>query len=478
MKNEGLYWGVAGLSAAGLGLLVALGASGAGVLLMAGLATIVMAAFATTLRRPVDRSWLARWVTLGFAAKILGAFARYYMVQTIYESGDALRYYAVGTEYAAIWRSGSVPPLSGSGSFGTQVVEAFTGGFFAFLTPDILGGFVMFSMLSFLGQLGMYAAFRRWAKPHQLKPYAFMVLFLPTYAFWPSSIGKDALVILGLGVAAYCVARLLEGYQVRWIIALGISLAALGLVRIHVAGLVAVSLLGAAAVSRLRTGAGAVVAGRRVLTLIATAGVGILVLGLVPLLLGIDLANSADLLPFTDEIVRRTSEAGTVAAGGAVRSIADVPGALALVLFRPYVFEATAFQHFLAAAETTLFLALTVWKLPAILRHRKEFRVNAYLVFCAFYTISFAIAFSVIRNLGIIARQRGQVMAFFLAVIIGLGWEKRTTRKRVPLYVMPAEEPRLMTGPAGAIPASPPQPALTPTPPHMRSNRQRLPRSR
>lgn len=451
MKNEGLFWGLTALTVAGIGLLVATGASGVGVLLMAILGTIAMSALATFLRRPVDEEWLVRWVTLGFVAKALGTFARYYMVQVYYESGDALRYYSAGLDLAAVWRSGRVPTLTGSGSFGTQVVEAFTGGLFALFTPDLLGGFLIFAMLSFIGQLGMYAAFRRWALPHQLKPYAFMILFLPTFAFWPSSIGKDALVICGLGAAAYFLSRLLEGYELRWILALGVSLAGLGLVRVHVAGLVAVSLLAAAAISKLRSGAGLMVTGRKVLTLLATAAVGFVVIALVPTLLGIDLANSDDLVPFANEVVRRTSEGGSVVAGGPVNSIDDIPGAIVLVLFRPFAFEASGIPQLLAAAETSLVLGLTIWKLPAMWRNRRRWRSNAYLVFCTFYTLSFAVAFSVIRNMGIIARQRGQVLAFFLALVIGLGWEEKAKRSRSrPMVAYPIidEEPAT----AGSIP--------------------------
>jgi hypothetical protein len=40
------------------------------------------------------------------------------------------------------------------------------------------------------------------------------------------------------------------------------------------------------------------------------------------------------------------------------------------------------------------------------------------------FTGAFIIAFSAIFNLGILARQRSQVIPFLLVVIIGLGWRK------------------------------------------------------
>jgi hypothetical protein len=53
------------------------------------------------------------------------------------------------------------------------------------------------------------------------------------------------------------------------------------------------------------------------------------------------------------------------------------------------------------------------------------------------------VTFSVVRNLGIISRQRGQVLAFFLAVVVGLGWEEskraRLAREQAELLIKEAE---------------------------------------
>jgi hypothetical protein len=443
VNGETWFWVLAAAIGVGFGLLVAFGASGAAIVLMIAIGTLFTSALGRTMRREADASWLATWVTLGFLAKMAGTFARYFMVLVLYGAGDSLRYYSVAVDFARIWRNGEIPGLSGSGSLGTQVVEAATGGLFAIATPSLLGGFVLYAMISYLGQLGFYAAFRRWAQPHQLKPYAFLILFLPTYAFWPSSIGKDALVILFLGTCAYFIARLLESFEFRWVLPVGICLVALGLIRIHIAALVALALLGTVIVSKLRIGAGMSTRARKFLTLGVSVMAVVFAITLIPDIVGLELNDPDDIIPFTEEISRRTSEDGTVAAGNPVQSIVDVPGAIVLVLFRPFVFEASEIQHLLAAAETTLLLLLAVWKLPAMLRNWRQWRRNAYLVYCTLYTIAFAVTFSVVRNLGIISRQRGQVLAFFLALVIGLGWEEskraRLAREQAELLIKEAE---------------------------------------
>lgn len=422
MIKDSMPWLTAGGAAALFGLLVASGTTWAGFVLTIILASLLFGAIGARMRSDVDRAWLLKWIMWGLAAKVAATLARYWMVAIFYGGGDAYRYFDVGNHLAEVWRSGRVPVLTGAGAFGTQILEYFTGMVFAVFSPDMVGGFLLFSLFAYAGQLMFYAAFRHWARPSQLKPYAFFILFLPTYAFWPSSIGKDAIVVFALGAAAYCIARLLVGYEIRWLVGLAVSLVALGLIRIHIAGLVVIGLIAAGVLSRMRPGANALARPRRVLTLGGFLAAGLLVLALFPDIFGVDLTTSDGLDSFTSDVTRRTSERGTVASGGPVASPADIPDAIALALFRPFIFEASEIQHLFAAAETTLLLGVTIWKLPAILRNRRWWRANAYLVFSTFYVLAYSIAFSVVRNLGIVARQRGQVVAFFIVLVVGLGW--------------------------------------------------------
>jgi hypothetical protein len=419
-------WLGAALIAAALGALIASGSSWGAFAMIALLTTTLFVAIAYKMRSAVDHDWLVKWVMLGFLAKIVGTLARYYMVAVLYGGGDSYRYYRAGTDLATQFRTGYIPELAeqSQGGFGTQITEYITGGLFTIFTPDMVGGFLIFSAFAFGGQLLLYAAFRRWAGPGQLKPYAFLVLFLPTYFFWPSSIGKDALVLFAMGGAAYFISRTLGSFEIRWLMGLAAFLGILGLIRIHIAGLIVGGLIAAGVIAKMPKDTGAAASLRRLVVVGGFVAAGGLVLVIFPDIFGVDLTGADSLDSFTSDVVRRTSETGTVAAGGAVTGPEDIPGAVALVLFRPFAFEASELQHFFAAAETTLLLGLTLWKLPAMLRNWRAWRANGYVVFSTFYVVGFAIAFSVVRNLGIIARQRGQVLAFFLCVLVALGWER------------------------------------------------------
>ncbi len=56
--------------------------------------------------------------------------------------------------------------------------------------------------------------------------------------------------------------------------------------------------------------------------------------------------------------------------------------------------------------------------------NRQIVRRTPYMLLSLAFTAAFVIAFSSIFNLGIIARQRSQVIPFLLVVIVGLGWKK------------------------------------------------------
>ncbi|MDP3985053.1 MAG: hypothetical protein Q8Q52_08645 [Acidimicrobiia bacterium] len=437
--KESAIWIVAGAVVAALAGLIGFGAGGPMVLVIAPLMLVAVTGVGRMISTSYDGKWLPTVIAVGFIAKLAGAGARYYFIRFFYAGGDALRYYRVGIDLAHQWRAGSPPALSGDGSLGTQVLEAVTGFVFAPFTPDLLGGFFLFAALSFLGQVMMYTAFRRSARPHQLKPFALLIFLLPTFAFWPSSIGKDAVVLFGLGVATYAVARLLEAYQIRWLGPLAVALAGVAFIRIHISALLVGSLLAAAVIAKTPSDrSGASIGFRRVLVTGSLVAISLVSLATLEDRFSTDLTSAQDVDSFSEEIVRRTSS-GTSVAGAPARGPEDIPKAVLLVIYRPFLWEARQPQIMFAALETAFFLGLTLWKLPAMVRNRRLWRRSPFVVFSTVYLIAFSVAFSVIRNLGIIARQRSQVIGSLLVIVIGLGWEQKTKRQRRKTSYLPVQ---------------------------------------
>ncbi len=77
-----------------------------------------------------------------------------------------------------------------------------------------------------------------------------------------------------------------------------------------------------------------------------------------------------------------------------------------------------------SALEGVVLLGLLVWKTPTMWANRRIVRRTPYMILSLAFTSAFVVAFSSVFNLGIIARQRSQVIPFLLVVIVGLGWQR------------------------------------------------------
>jgi len=288
----------------------------------------------------------------------------------------------------------------------------------------------MFAFLAFLGQLFLYAAFRRAVPTSRLVWYGVAIFALPSLLFWPSSIGKESLMLLFIGVAAYGSAGILTEYRAAWGALVAAGLAGAAAIRPHVAGL----LLGSLGLALLIGRPPGVPA--KQLKRLLLIGVGLFVL--VVLIaragdqLGLAIGASADLDPVFDELERRTQQGGSAVDGQAVTRITALPGAILRVLFRPLPHEAHNLQAMLSAVEGAFLLALTLWRLPKIIRNLWHIRSFPYLIMSLVFTLAFVVVFSSIFNLGILARQRTQVLPFLMAVIVGLGWNINDPRETSP----------------------------------------------
>ena len=422
MKSERSIWmGVA------IGTVVAAALIGTGVpptgtlvLTMVLLGLVFLTAGALARRQG---SWLRPAIIGAFLVKLMGSAARLWVLQSVYRGvGDATVYHNRGLALAEIWRSLSVPALTqaGGGSTGTKIVAIITGLLYAPYKPSMLGGFFIFATVGFLGQILLLSAYRRSGLPHH-KAYSIAVLFLPSLIFWPSSVGKESLMLFFIGLTAYGVARLLASYRFAPIVPIALGLGGAALIRPHVAVLLLGSLVVALFVVKAPSVPGAQI---RRMVLIVGAGVGFLAVASLALhTLGLT-PDPQEIDPFLTEIQRRTAQGGSAVTGTVVRSITQFPAGAATVLFRPFPFEAHNAQAMLSSIEGTLLLALIIWRLPRMLANLRFVRRRPFLVFSLVYVVVFTVAFSAFLNLGILARERTQVIPFVMALLVGMGWDE------------------------------------------------------
>jgi hypothetical protein len=419
-----LFWvgTLAGISL--LGFAFGIGHPETGTILLAVLFFVIISRVGAAMVTPADSRWLPSVVMAAFMAKLTASWSRYWVLVNLYNlSGDATGYHGNGTRLNDVWRSLSIPE---NVTTGTRFVQVATGALYVPYEPTFLGGFFIFATLAFLGQLLLYAAFRRSFPPDRLKWYAALVFFFPTIVYWPSSPGKEAFIMPFLGLAAYGAARLFSEYRLRWGIVIAVGLSGIVAVRPHVALLVAGAIFATLLLARAPK-VRAAQARRAVLLGISVMGLaGLLFLTFQDFRLDLAAGLSKDLLeeevdPFLSNIEARTDKGGSGVEGEFVRDPADLPSAFLRVLFRPLPTEAHNAQAFAASLEGAFLLALFVWRLPSMLRNLPRLRRHPYLVFCLVFTIGFVIAFSSFLNLGLLARQRSQVMPFVLAILVELG---------------------------------------------------------
>ncbi len=240
-------------------------------------------------------------------------------------------------------------------------------------------------------------------------------MFLPSLLYWPSSLGKDAFMVLALGLCLNGAARLFTHRRGGFVV-LGLGLAAALMVRPHVA---AIAIAGLSVGFLLRPPSR-----RTSLTPIVRVGGLVLITvlaGFVTLraatFLGIEEVSVSGVSDSIDEQSSRTSGGDSAFRPNPATNPANIPMAFVTVLFRPFPQEAHNSQTLLAAAEGLLALLLVARSWRQLLQVPRLLRREPYVALCLVFVVAFVIAFSSFSNFGILARERAQLWPVFLALL-------------------------------------------------------------
>ena len=295
-------------------------------------------------------------------------------------------------------------------------MEAISGVVFALFGSSTLGGFVVFSWLGFLGLLLFFMAFRLAVPEGDAFRYGLLLFFLPSLVFWPSSIGKEAWVLLCLGLAAYGAARLSAGRRGGSAL-LAVGALGAGLVRPHIAVLILLAATAGYLLGQRRTRSGAVASPvLRVALGVVLAAFCYVAVGQAAAFFGVEETDTEGVTAVIDDTAAQTNTGGSSFEAPRVDSVLDLPRATVTVLFRPFPWEAGNLQALVSSAEGLVLLGLFYLgrrRLYALPRHLRNPYVVASLAYCVF----FIIAFSSFGNFGILVRQRVQVFPFVLVLL-------------------------------------------------------------
>jgi len=382
--------------------------------------TIVSAPMLERIGRRTPGLELAGLFRLSLALKLLATLPRYLT------RADSRDYYRVGRSLADSFRSmhfvidpGRSVPGTGTIRYLTGLVEVVTFG-------DEFATFMVFSMLGFVATVLFVEAFRTAMPDVDLRRYALLVLFWPSLMYWPSSIGKDSVMLLGLSLIAAGVARLLQ-HRASGLLWAFPGLLATGLVRPHVA-LIAVTAAVCAMVLRSRSDG---VSGflLRLSVIISLILGGAVASNAVESTLNIDGLNPTGLTAALDLANRRSTQGGSGFAAARIDNPFDFPLGFVTVLFRPFPHEAGSVAMLLTSIEALVLATFVVAAIPRIVSAMRHVRTDTYPIYATAFVVVFVYLFSAMGNFGILARQRTMVLPLVL-VLVGLPTAKERVRRR------------------------------------------------
>lgn len=358
-------------------------------------------------------------LAIGLALRVIGSFARYGVLMHIYEgNGDSIRYHRVGLEYAERFSVLDFSPLWNTAMWeshswwGTQFMFFPSGLVLTVIGPTLLGEFVVFSLFAYVGLALLVLAFHRTVRSSETHRYAAWIFLFPSLWFWPSSVGKEAIVLLGIGLATF---GFVGKYGRISVLPLLSGVALLFSIRPQIAAVFIVCALLSQTISRrsqwtlgswLQAGIVAVVG----LTTIWYAGRE----------LGI---GTLDAEGFQDYV--EGDAARRVGGGSSIDAVPTdwdgIPIALLNVLTRPFPWETRNFMMLISATEIWGLWFLVAWRRRNVLSALRNWRTNRLVTFSFAFIVIYSIGLGMMMsNLAIIARQRIFLLPFLFVLLEGV----------------------------------------------------------
>jgi hypothetical protein len=365
-----------------------------------------------------ERLWVPGSLFIGAVAlRIIGSTLRYEVLFRFYNGcGDAVSYFKEGRIIAEVNSFLDMPFLSldfwlhGDSWWGTHFMEKLSALVITFIGSTMRGEFLIFSFFAFAGLYSIAAAYKNIHPGDQAVQYTSWIWLWPSLWFWPSSVGKEAVTILAIGIATL-------GYTGRRDVARWpVYLAGVGLafcIRPHVA-LALVLATGAAYWFGAWKGSGF----RRIVEALVLVVVASMAFNAMTTQFGLAQADLEGLNEFVTFRAGQTLQGGSNIGSTPITG-AGIPMAFVNVWMRPFPWDVHNLTSLIAAIEIMVFLWL-VWtrrnSLKVALKHWRCNRLLRFAVpFAVGYTLMIGLTFG---NLGIIARQRTPIIPFVFMILL------------------------------------------------------------
>lgn len=357
-------------------------------------------------------------------------FGLVYYLYAVFNRSDSKLYYQRTLQYWEEW--------SDAFSTGTGFIEWLAFPFVRFLNFNYEMTMMLFTWFGFLGFLYFYLFIKENLNFNpKLKGWDAITIFmfLPNMHFWTASLGKGAIIFSGLGFLVYGLSK--PAQRIPHIM---IGSFVSYLVRPHI--LFAV-LIGMSVGFVL--GKGKVPVYQKYLVAIAGLVVSVILYEKIILYLGYDPNN---ILESFEEESALNAHRLSYSAGSAVNmSSYSLPMKLFTFWFRPLFIDSPNFLGIVVSFENALYIYMfsKIFSRDFI-TYIKDAPAMVKMSGVVFISISISMTY-IMSNLGIIIRQKSQIMYFMLFVIVAfIDWQKTNRlKKRAMIYnrIVQEEERRI-----------------------------------
>ncbi len=370
-------------------------------------------------RRHPDEPYLYKLLLAGLVFKLICSFLRYLTLKVGYGGvGDAAQYDSFGRRWSEAVLNGYERPQLADASqtnfvrYLTGILYVGTGG------PTIIGGFLVYGYAAYWGSYLWFRAAADSIPSLNKRMFLGIVMFLPSIAFWPSSIGKEALMNLGLGGMAYGSSLLLRRRPLPAVLVLAPAALLVNVVRPHLTAIFGIGLSVAYLFGRLRSDRPMVAPGlTRLVGIVVVLGAS-----------AVFVQSAAEFLDIQGGISKSSIEdrlavqSGRNDSGGSQfdtpppqLSVGSLPMSLFTVLFRPLPYEASSGFMAISALENSIILGAALLRIRSLGASVRNLRKEPFLLFCLLAVIMYGAVFSSFGNFGLLVRQRSLALpAFFV----------------------------------------------------------------
>ncbi|WP_148255184.1 hypothetical protein [Aidingimonas lacisalsi] len=335
-------------------------------------------------------------------------FCLVYAWYVVNDGGDSIMYYRMSLSHDLVFHVGTA---------GVVYLTAF---FSQGLGLSLIGVFLVYNIIGYIGLLAFYAGLKAVTAHKELyiQRLVLLIIFLPSVSFWSSSIGKDAISFTATALALWSSMHLKNRLPLM-VAAILMML----LVRPHMAGLIVIGLSASfvlhANVSILqRIVFGCVALGAAVVIVpfsLEYAGVG----------------NGSDVDTLLTYVEGRQAYNQT-GGGGVDISQMSLPMQLITYMFRPLPFEANSIFQLASSMDNLILLYLFFVGGYAIAKGKKSSLGENRTFLWVYALLSWLILAMTTANMGISARQKWMFVPVLIYLLISVLGEQRAVTRVTP----------------------------------------------